>query len=261
MSDQLDSSLDMRQRPKLLPLQPKFTFAFISIICTVVFTIIFLWLYYSLLSSLPFKRFGVIDSSREAQREFALAASQYVVWVGLTGFLQFAAFVCGAVSISMFYYRAYSNLYTCEIKGLTFSPGMAVGWFYIPLVNLVMPLIVSNQLWKASRLVKNGNYDGTWQNERTNPKIIFWYISFAAFILWYFYCISRIMSAAMVMSTEYGPDAFMNRELMAFNAMISFFKLVFIGFGISITLQGLFMILFTKEITEAQDQATAQAGI
>lgn len=48
------------------------------------------------------------------------------------------------------WYRAHRNLRTLEIKDLTYTPARAVWAFFIPLIHLVRPEHVAEELWRAS---------------------------------------------------------------------------------------------------------------
>lgn len=47
-------------------------------------------------------------------------------------------------------YRAFNNLPALKATNLEFSPGWAIGWWFIPFANLVKPYQVMSELWNAS---------------------------------------------------------------------------------------------------------------
>jgi hypothetical protein len=57
-----------------------------------------------------------------------------------------------AITILFFFwlYRIQSNLIFLDNKNLEFTPGWAVGWFFIPIANLVKPYQVVREAWQAS---------------------------------------------------------------------------------------------------------------
>ncbi len=59
-------------------------------------------------------------------------------------------FFASAAIIALWIYRAHSNLLLAGISGLEITPGWAVGYFFIPFANLVMPFRAMRQLWQAS---------------------------------------------------------------------------------------------------------------
>ena len=54
------------------------------------------------------------------------------------------------------------------------SPGWAVAWFFIPLANLVMPLMMMRELWRASVNPRD------WQAEDAPMLIILWWVLWLA---------------------------------------------------------------------------------
>jgi len=56
--------------------------------------------------------------------------------------------------------------------GPRFSPGWAVAWWFVPVANLVVPVVVMDELWRAS-----GGHDATgsrWQDRRL-PAVVRWW--------------------------------------------------------------------------------------
>jgi len=56
---------------------------------------------------------------------------------------------------------------------LSFSPGWAVGYFFIPFVNLYRVPQILGELWRASE--PSYPWDGSWTNNDTSPAIIGWW--------------------------------------------------------------------------------------
>jgi hypothetical protein len=59
-------------------------------------------------------------------------------------------FVPTAIAWLLWQYRAHANLRALGVANLSFSPGWAVGWWFIPFANIVMPYLTVRELWKAS---------------------------------------------------------------------------------------------------------------
>lgn len=66
------------------------------------------------------------------------------------GMLQIVGGVCTAVAWLRWLHRAYCNLALVGSKRATFTPGRAVGFWFIPFVNLVRPYQVVKDLWLRS---------------------------------------------------------------------------------------------------------------
>ena len=54
------------------------------------------------------------------------------------------------VLVCLWIHRAHSNLHQAGLDGLEFTPGWAVGWYFIPFANLVKPYGAMRELWHAS---------------------------------------------------------------------------------------------------------------
>lgn len=67
------------------------------------------------------------------------------------------------VSFIMFIHQASSNLRHLRTEGQRFTPGWAVGWFFIPVMNLVQPSRVVRELVQASGSTDTSN-PRAWQN-------------------------------------------------------------------------------------------------
>jgi hypothetical protein len=75
-------------------------------------------------------------------------------------------------SLSLFliwFYRANANARAMGAEDLTGSPGLSVGWFFIPIAFLFMPFVVVRDTWKASEAPRD------WQGRSAPPLIGFWW--------------------------------------------------------------------------------------
>jgi hypothetical protein len=68
-----------------------------------------------------------------------------------TSCLQFIAFVLTAVFYCMWIYRASSVARRLSPDLIRYAPGWAVGWYFIPFANLVMPFLVMREIWQVAR--------------------------------------------------------------------------------------------------------------
>ena len=66
--------------------------------------------------------------------------------------LKWVAYIANVVVFCMWIHRAYSNLPALgnPRQGLEYSPRWAVGGFFIPLANLVIPYKVTREIWAKS---------------------------------------------------------------------------------------------------------------
>jgi hypothetical protein len=62
-----------------------------------------------------------------------------------------ALLLLNAVLFCCWLHRAAGNLRALGARRLEFTPGWTVGWFFVPVANLVMPYRTVRELWLASR--------------------------------------------------------------------------------------------------------------
>jgi hypothetical protein len=62
-----------------------------------------------------------------------------------------AAFTITAIVMFLRWFsRAYRNLPALGVRGLRFTPGWAVGAWFVPFLNLVRPKAIADDIWRAS---------------------------------------------------------------------------------------------------------------
>ena len=59
-------------------------------------------------------------------------------------------------------HRGQANLIAARVTGLRFTPGWAVGWWFVPFANLVKPFQTMRELWKASGGEEDWGHSRTW---------------------------------------------------------------------------------------------------
>ncbi len=74
-----------------------------------------------------------------------LAGIYGMVAIGYT-----VAFIASVVLVAMWIHCAHRNLHELGIDGLEFTPGWAVGWYFIPFANLIKPFQAMRELRNAS---------------------------------------------------------------------------------------------------------------
>jgi hypothetical protein len=82
--------------------------------------------------------------------------------IGAVVFLYFAVFVAGAVVFLIWIHHAYANLESLEVRYLRFTPGWAVGWFFIPIMSLFRPYQVVAETWRMSTEQNSAALVGWW---------------------------------------------------------------------------------------------------
>jgi hypothetical protein len=74
--------------------------------------------------------------------------------------------VC-VVVVGMWIHRASANAHALSDE-MTISPGWAVGWYFVPIMNLVRPYQAMREIWMAS------HFRGNWHGEPA-PGILGWW--------------------------------------------------------------------------------------
>jgi hypothetical protein len=98
---------------------------------------------------------------------------------GVVGIVVAAVYLGTIVIWLVWQHRGQANLHALSIRGLTFSPGWAVGWWLIPVANLWKPFQTVRELWKAS------SGDEAWWRIATWPVIGWWWACWIAFNILY----------------------------------------------------------------------------
>jgi Domain of unknown function (DUF4328) len=69
---------------------------------------------------------------------------------GIIGLLQSGIGIVTGITFLKWVYRAYKNIKGFGAEGLRFSPGWAVGYYFIPILSLIRPVQVMSEIWRAS---------------------------------------------------------------------------------------------------------------
>lgn len=72
-------------------------------------------------------------------------------------------------------YRAYKNLKALGATDLKFSPGSAIGSFFIPFLNIVRPYQVVTEIWRASGYEAARSGRASWSHAETPIFIAVWW--------------------------------------------------------------------------------------
>ena len=83
-----------------------------------------------------------------------------------------AALLAAAFFIAWFY-RAYRNLPRRGMSDLRFAPGWAVGSWFVPILALVRPKQIANDIWRGSAACPAAT--SSWQNGDPGPVLNWWW--------------------------------------------------------------------------------------
>lgn len=88
---------------------------------------------------------------------------------------QLAALIAAGILFLCWFHRAYANLKALGTEGLPHGPGWAVGYWFVPIVNLVRPATVACDIWNASDPASDPR---SWQQRKQPRLIIGWWLTF-----------------------------------------------------------------------------------
>ena len=94
---------------------------------------------------------------------------------GLIGVVVLLAYLVLIISFCIWIYRAAKNLQSLNVGGQRFSPGWAVGWWFVPFMNLVRPYQVVKELWKGSYPISESDDSSAWRNAPTSAILGWWW--------------------------------------------------------------------------------------
>ena len=97
----------------------------------------------------------------------------------IIGAIRFVEIVTVIIVFAIWIYRANYNARQLGAEGMEFTPGWAVGWYFVPLANLWMPYMAMKEIWKASAAPAN------WQDQPRGSILPWW---------WGFFLISNILN-------------------------------------------------------------------
>jgi hypothetical protein len=70
-------------------------------------------------------------------------------------------------------YRSYRNLQDMGVVGLGYSPRWAAGSVFVPIVNLFLPYLITQEMWKASDPDTRGALE--WRDSRGSSVVSVWW--------------------------------------------------------------------------------------
>ena len=93
-------------------------------------------------------------------------------------FTQSALYLASAIAFLMWVHRAHKNLPSLGVTDLRFTPGWAVGWFFVPIMFLFRPYQAISEIWRASEPNLNTTDSTSWKTVRTSSIVGWWWAFF-----------------------------------------------------------------------------------
>lgn len=105
--------------------------------------------------------------------------------IDLVAVVQLVTVLVGGILFLAWFHRAYGNLRALGVAEPRYKRGWAIGAWFIPFVNLVLPKQMANDLWGAGDPAMQPNDPG-WQGRPVAPLLHWW---------WAFYLVGSALSA------------------------------------------------------------------
>jgi hypothetical protein len=85
------------------------------------------------------------------------------------GVAQLVLYITTGIVFLSWIYRANGNARALGAKDMRFTPGWAVGWYFVPIMSLWKPFQAMREIWQASAA------PGNWQSVQTPPLLGWWW--------------------------------------------------------------------------------------
>lgn len=92
----------------------------------------------------------VVSPSFAVHMDDGSAMSVWILMVGLLGLITIPIGVATVIVFLIWLYRSHKNLYALRPTALNFSPGWAVGWWFVPFLAFYKPFQVVREVWWES---------------------------------------------------------------------------------------------------------------
>jgi hypothetical protein len=177
----------------------------------------------------------VINPERSIELDEAEVASVWLLLQGLIALIQLPAIIFAMVTFLIWLHRVYTNLPALRSDNTEFTPGWAVGWWFIPFANLVKPFQAVRNAWSESDPDVSPGYGFLTSVQSGAPAFMaFW---------WAFWLLANIV--ANIAYRIFEPEDMRTVELSGY-----FFALS----GLLWAIAGVLAIKVIREITLRQDQ-------
>jgi len=113
---------------------------------------------------------------------------------GVVGLSQAGLGIVTGIVFLKWVYRAYKNIQGFGAEGLRFSPGWAVGYYFIPILSLIRPVQVMSEIWRVSQDPRN------------------WLRSRGSWLIWTWWALFLLYSIVTQVSLELALDSSTNSQ-------------------------------------------------
>jgi hypothetical protein len=95
--------------------------------------------------------------------------------------LRMVSYIVSGIVFLTWFYRVYCNLPSLGTAATEYTPGWAVGWWFVPFASLVVPFQVSREIWKGSHPANLGVRSKT--DLVGSPLVGFWWTFWLIMVL------------------------------------------------------------------------------
>lgn len=97
------------------------------------------------------------------------------ILVGMVALLYMIVLITLMVTFSMWIHRTYGNLTSLGVMKPRFSPGWAVGFYFIPVLNLFRPYQATKEVWYGSDPERNDFDPESYQSKAPSALLSWWW--------------------------------------------------------------------------------------
>jgi hypothetical protein len=169
-------------------------------------------------------------------------SSLWLIFQSFVALIEIPVYIFSAVMFLIWLNRAYKNLTPLQARDTEFSSGWAVGWWFIPFLNLFKPFQVVREIWYESDPIIDTEQRFLSASLRSAPT----YMG----IWWAFWIISNV--AANITGAAFDPDDIRTVTISGYLFVIS---------GILTCIAAFFAINVVRDITQRQDLRSSNLAI
>jgi hypothetical protein len=141
------------------------------------------------------------DEGLVSEAEFnATGLRQGGVWL-----LQVLLWLLTGVAFIVWFHRAYRNLAGLGARSLRFTSGWAIGAWFVPVLNLVRPKQLMDDIWRATDPVLVGQPGVAWKQQPVSKMVLAW---------WAAYLGANLTEAVAANLGQLVPDATASEQLL-----------------------------------------------
>ena len=156
--------------------------------------------------------------------------------------IQLALYALTAMLFLLWVYRAHRNLPRMGANDPTYSPGWAVGWWFVPIANYWMPLLVMSEIWRGSDPAYTDS-SRSWRSAPVAPQLGIW---------WALWALGGMFGGILLFVSLRGVNTLENLRLLTVGVLVS--DLLTLGAAV-------LAIWIVRAIDARQSQKLASLGL